>query len=281
VDLPVPSLILDPAYPVTVMASGPWSYWRFESLTGGSTPNEVPGRPPLLAAGPVSLTGKVNENQVAVYKPGEDCQYLAMAGPWEPAPDPGYAVELWFLPDSIDHASLVSMTAPQDTNNHRYFLETGSRNRHTLHKPAAVRFLDRWPSGREGGRNIYSTPHYVPGRWHHLVGQMNRGRMELYLDEEPTYSLPADPVRVIVACQVLFGRLSTVNTKDHELHRLIYSRPFVGRLDEVALYNHPLSIEEIRRHHRLATQRVTVAEPPLTRPAASQSVARGPFTPKE
>ena len=100
----MPSLILDPAYPATVMASGPWSYWRFESLKGGSTPNEVPGRPPLLATGPVSLTGKFDENQVVVYRPGEDCQYLAMDGLWGPAPDPGYAVELWFLPESIDHA---------------------------------------------------------------------------------------------------------------------------------------------------------------------------------
>ena len=86
--------------------------------------------------------------------------------------------------------------------------------------------------------------------------------MELYLDEEPTYSFPADPARVIVACQVLIGRLSTVKDKEHELHRLIYSRPFVGRLDEVALYNRPLSIDEIRQHYRLATQRITVAAPP-------------------
>jgi hypothetical protein len=171
-----------------------------------------------------------------------------MDGLWEPAPDPGYAVELWFLPDSIDHASLVSLTAPQDTNNHRFFLETGSRNRHTLHKPAAVRFLDRWPSARERGRNIYSTPHYVPGRWHHLVGQINRGRMELYLDAEPTYSLPADPVRVIVACQVLFGRLSTVNTKDHELHR--------NRLEEPRARNSPvLSNARFREHTFRSTPR--------------------------
>ena len=262
VDLPAPSLILDPSYPVTVMASGPSSYWRFESLKAGSTPNEVPGQPVLLATGPISLSGKAAENQVVVFKSGEDCQYLAMDGLWGPAPDPGYAVELWFLPDAIDHSALVSMAAPPDTNYHRFFLELGSRNHHTLHRPAAVRFLDRWPAGREGGRNIYSTPHYVPGRWHHLVGQMNRGRMELYLDEVPTYSIPADPARVIVACQVLIGRLSTVKDKDHELHRLIYSRPFVGRLDEVALYNRPLSIEEIRQHYRLATQRITVAAPP-------------------
>jgi hypothetical protein len=262
VDIPAPSLILDRAYPATIMACGPSSYWRFESLKEGSIPNEVPGQPPLLVTGPISLTGKVDENQVVVYKSDEDCQYLAMDGLWGPAPDPGYAVELWFLPGSIDHSALVSMAAPPDTNYHRFILELGSRNHHTLHRPAAVRFLDRWPAGQEGGRNIYSTPHYVPGRWHHLVGQMNRGRMELYLDEEPTYSFPADPARVVVACQLLFGRLSTVKDKSHELHRLIYSRPFVGRLDEVALYNRPLSIEEIRQHHRLATQRVTVAAPP-------------------
>jgi hypothetical protein len=273
-DLPTPSLILDPIYRATIMAARPWSYWRFEVLDAGAIPNEVLGRPPLLATGPVALTGKPEDNQAAVFKSGEDCQYLAMKGLWEPTPDPGYAVELWFLPESIDHSSLVSMPAPQDTNNHRFFLEMGSRNRHTVHTPAAVRFLDRWPPGQEGGHNIYSTPHYVPYRWHHLVGQMNRGRMELYLDGEPTYSQSADPVPSTVACQVLLGRLSTVIAKDHELYRLVYCRPFVGRLDEVALYNHPLSIEEVRRHLRLATQQVRDSNRPLTRTADGQGAAR-------
>ena len=255
-DLPRPSLVLDPSYPSEVLASRPWGYWRFESLEGGAVPDAVPGRPPLLVTGPLSLAGGPNDNRSVVFKSGEDCQYLAMKGLWEPTPDPGYAVELWFLPEAIDHASLVSMPAPQDTNNHRFFLEMGSRNRHTVHTPAAVRFLDRWPPGQEGGHNIYSTPHYVPYRWHHLVGQRNGNRMELFLDGEPTYSSSIDPARATVACQVLLGRLSTVTSKVREDYRLVFSRPFVGRLDEVALYDRPLSIEEIRRHHRLATQRV-------------------------
>jgi hypothetical protein len=31
----------------------------------------------------------------------------------------------------------------------------------------------------------------------------------------------------------------------------VYSRPFVGLIDELALYDRPLSAEEVRRHYEL------------------------------
>jgi hypothetical protein len=34
------------------------------------------------------------------------------------------------------------------------------------------------------------------------------------------------------------------------------SRSFVGRLDELAIYDHPLSAEEVRHHYGLARQKV-------------------------
>ncbi len=157
---------------------------------------------------------------------------------------------LWFLPETIDHSTLVSMTSPKDTNNHLFFLELTSRNRHALHPPASVRFLDRWPPGTSGGYNIFSKSPYVPYRWHHLVGQMNKGRMELFLDGESTFSLPIHLGSSTVPRQFILGRLSTVPKNDW-----LYSRAFAGRMDEVALYDHPLAIDEIRRHHRSAMQR--------------------------
>jgi hypothetical protein len=269
-DLPTPSLALDPGYRDTVLASRPWGYWRFESLERGVTPNEVPGRPPLLATGPIGLSDAPDGNHAAVFRADEDRQYLALEGLWTPNPEPGYAAELWFLPALIDHASLISMPSPADTNFHLFFLEMGSRNRHAVHPPASVRLLDRWPPALGGGHNIYSQRPYVPYRWHHVVGQTNRGRMELYLDGEPVYSLPADLSHPTAPCQVLLGRLSTVPLDKTDDSRWFYGRPFIGQLDEVALYDHPLSAEEVRRHHRAATQRVRGVSSPAAGPLSSR-----------
>jgi hypothetical protein len=256
-DLPMPSLVLDAAYPAAVLDSRPRCYWRFETLQAGAVPNEVPGRPPLLATGPVRLTDAPGANRSAVFRAGEELQYLEMDGHWETPSGPQYAVELWFLPESVDHAALVSMPSPKDTNYHCLILEMSSRNRHGLHTPATVRLLDRWPPSKGGGYNIYSKRPYIPYRWHHVVAQMSGGRMELYLDGEPTYSSRADIAHPTVPCQLILGRLSTIPKGEW-----LYNRAFAGLLDEVALYDHPLSAEEVRRHHRLASQRVPGRDAP-------------------
>ncbi len=253
-DLPVPPLSLDPSYPDAILASDPWSYWRFEasSSEGDSVPNTLAGRPSLRVVGPVRFRSESENNHYAEFPARESAQYLAMDGLWEPPSRPGYAVELWFLPRGIDHSSLISMPAPSDTNFHFFFMETGSRNRHAMHPPATVRLLDRWPPAIGGGYNIYSKRTYTPYRWHHLVGQMNAGRMELYLDGEPTYSLRTDLDHPTIPCQVLLGRLSTLPIREGDNSRWFHGRPFVGLLDEVALYSHPLSLKEIQNHRRLA-----------------------------
>jgi hypothetical protein len=176
-------------------------------------------------------------------------QYLSLDAPWRAARRPGYAVELWFLTEQIGHSALVSMTAPADTNFHQFLLELTSKDRGTLHQPASVRFLHRNPPGTAGGDNLYSHNLYVPYTWHHIVGQMNGDRMELFIDGEPTPPLSVDPDDADEPTQFLLGRLSTVPKYD-----IIWARPLVGRMDEVAVYERPLTIEEIRRHHRLGSR---------------------------
>ena len=80
--------------------------------------------------------------------------------------------------------------------------------------------------------------------------------MGLYLDGVPTSSTGGDLGHPIVPCQVLLGRLSTVPLGERDDSRWFHGRGFAGLLDEVAIHDHGLSIEEIRRHHRSATRRV-------------------------
>jgi hypothetical protein len=250
----IPPLVLDRGYRDAVLRAGPWGYWRFDSLVDDAIPNEIPGRPSMRAEGPVHLSGPVRGNRSAVFDPGATGQHLRVDGPWEPARHPGYAVELWFVSQGISHAALVSLLedSPAVRVDHsselhfKFLLELTSRVRGKLHQPASLRLLHRFPTGYHGGDNLYSNVNYMPYRWHHLVGQLNEDRMELYLDGAPTPPLAVDPAYANRASQVILGRLTTL-AKHHE----DTSRPFVGWMDEVALYDRPLTVEEIRNHHRL------------------------------
>jgi hypothetical protein len=251
-DLVAAPLALDAEYPDAVLASRPSSYWRFESMAGGVTPNTISGRPALRANGPIGLTDASSENRCVVFQAGHPGQYLSMDGLWEPARSPGYAIELWYLSEAISHAALAGLFVPTEGNHIKHLLiaELTAQTRQTFHPPASVRFLHRWPPDSAGGVNVFSREHYVPYRWHHLVAQVRDERMELFLDGALAESLPIDPDHSTQTGQLLLGRLTRV-----PIEHWWWSRPFAGRMDEVALYDHPISAEEIRRHYQLARSR--------------------------
>lgn len=244
--LTAPALTLEAGYPAAILRSRPWGYWRFESLADGAIPNEIPERPPLHATGPIRLAGPPDQNRCVEFRTNQDPQFLTLQGLWHPTWRPGYAVELWCLSEAISHTTLASMVTPADTDHHVFLMELTSRNRLTLHKPASVRFLHRWPPGWEGGDNAYSQDPYVPYRWHHVVSQINGDRMELFVDGKPTSPLSISSEHSELPCQFILGRLTTQPGSGISI-----DRPFVGRMDEVALYERPLTVEEIREHHRL------------------------------
>jgi len=247
-----PGLALDPSYADTVLALRPSSYWRFESTANGEIPNEVKGGAPLVTKGPIRVVPTSADNHSAVFPPGEDTQYLEMKGLWKFERRVGCAIEFWFLSETISHAALASMVTPKDTTHHLALVELTSSHRLTLYRPASVRFLYRWPTGRGGGDNMFSNDIYVPCRWHHVVSQLNGDRMELFMDGNFQSSQPLTPNASAAPCQFLLGRLTTLT--DSKLHHTGFRRPFVGLMDEVALYDRPLTVEEVKGHFRLATQ---------------------------
>jgi hypothetical protein len=260
--LATPPLVLDPSYRAAVMSAQPWGYWRFEVMEGGLVPSEVAGCPPLRASGPVQLADADARaaNRCALFGPEESEQTLRLDGLWEPPSQPGYAVELWVLPERIGHAALVSLidpAPPKDDYKHLFLLELTASDRQSLLPPGEVRFLHRWPPSDSGGDNLFSSRFYVPYRWHHLVAQNNQGRMELYMNGAPAHSIAIGSERATEACRLLVGRLKP----EPRLPGKIHSRPFVGRIDELALYEHPLPAEEIARHYRLGAATGRPAEP--------------------
>jgi len=122
-------------------------------------------------------------------------------------------------------------------------LELMARSRDLFHTPGALRFLHRWPPGASGGTNVFSREIYRPNRWMHVVAQRQPDRMELFVDGALAGTSPLDSTEEITACRVFVGRLV-----QHPKPELGQIRPFYGRMDELALYDHPLGAAEIREH---------------------------------
>lgn len=254
-----PALVLDDAYPAEVLSARPAGYWRFETTARELVPNEVAGGRPLRIHGPIGVApdSATAGNGCARFGPDAPEQYLDTEGLWNLARSPGHAVEFWVLADDIRYATIVGLYPPIETippgqdsrYAHTFLAELISVGRR-LQKPASVRFLHRWPPDIRIEFNVFSGPVYIPHRWHHVVAQKVGPRMELYFDGAPAAPLSLAPDHPDSACHLVVGRRTPdpTDTKDN--------RSFVGRLDELALYDHPLSPEEVARHHHLAVQRV-------------------------
>lgn len=257
-NLTMPSLHLDPAYPAEVLRSRPKGYWRFESLSGGLISNEVASGPSLRVHGPIGVAHGSGGSGHAVFKPGALGQFIDTEEMWELPGDPGHAVEFWVMPDGFNHSSIVGLYPARNLNPpdqssrylHYFLVELTSHNRLSSHKPAAVRFLHRWPIDLKVDDSLSSESIYLPRHWHHVVAQKNGGRLELYFDGELEDSRTLDPDHPTMKCYLVVGRRNPDSSDPGD------SRSFLGRLDEFAIYDHPLSATEVRRHYRLGTVKV-------------------------
>jgi hypothetical protein len=250
-------LELPPGYAAEVLAARPWGYWRFDALADGKVPNRVAGRPALQALGGVAVEKSADGNCWARFRPREPDQGFLMEGEWSPPRVEGYALELWVQadlpsPNAFSQTALVGLIDRRDeeAENHLAYLELTARGRRSPHEPCAVRFLDRWPAATSGGADLFSRRTFVPSLWHHVVGQKSGDTLELYVDGERVGTTPARPEatdppdRKTVPCRLLVGRLK----RKSRLPWTNEVRAFEGRLGELAVYDRPLTLEEIRRH---------------------------------
>jgi hypothetical protein len=257
-DWGLPPLRLDAAYPSAVLKSRPLSYWRFESVTGEHIPNEVPDGPTLRVNGPVRIAREPGTNGHAIFKALASEQFLTTDATWQLTRGSRHAVEFWFLPETISYATLVALYPAVENlpktllRTHMLSVETIAHTTLSLEKPVSVRFLRRWLRDvtlSAEDHSVFSHGIYVPGRWHHVVAQRNGRRMELFFDGVREYATTAEADPPGIFYHLVVGRRTADPTLEED------RRPFVGRLDELAVYDHPLSPEEIQEHFRLGLSR--------------------------
>ncbi|WP_422930540.1 LamG-like jellyroll fold domain-containing protein [Singulisphaera sp. PoT] len=254
----LPSLRLSPSYANSVRKSQPLGYWRFGTITGLGVPNEVLGGPPLRPGGQVRIESDPDSdsnNKHAAFVASAPESYLTTDSPWMLSRGSRHAIEFWFLSESINCASLVGLYPAENnlprTLRYKHFMlvEATAYPTLSLEKPASVRFLRRWLRSVDLAAeddSLFSQRNYVPGRWHHVVAQRNGEQMELYVDGVRDHATTSESDPPGILYHLVVGRRTAEPTQLQE------SRPFVGRMDELALYDHPLSQQEVLSHFRLA-----------------------------
>lgn len=234
-DLRIPPLPLRAGYDQAILKSKPLHYWRGQNIVQGAMTDAGSGARALMLHGGVVPHA---DGSLAFAADGEP-QFLRAEGEWTPPAE--FAVELWFASESFRTSALAVMHAVDDEHRTLSLLQLTRREARNSLRPGRVRFLFRWPPGGRDGVNVYSAPYYKPYQWHHLVCQRSGKVLEMYLDGSLVGETSLEGTEQTTASTLRFGRLfEAANVRD--------SRQFVGRMAEMAVYDHLLSAEEIRAH---------------------------------
>jgi len=153
-------------------------------------------------------------------------EYVLMDGSYQV---PVYTITLWFrVEDGSGQRDIFSAYAPGVQ--HGILLELGG--------DGTLRYLHRYPLGTGGGTNIYTSTTYGDGAWYHAAMVKSVNTIALYINGELVDSVadtskfnPGDTFGVVL------GIL------DHERAP---DRLFPGAMDDVRIYDRPMSQEEIQ-----------------------------------
>jgi hypothetical protein len=243
------ALMVPPTYVEAVMKAGPIGYWRFERSAWPNLPNEMGPKYECRVNGSMGTTAHQNNQAVEFGVTDEDGEIVCRDLFGEALRD-SYSVECWIKPSHYHVGAVISLISDPETPtsviSHGMLLEFGGTglipNALTLHHPGLVRFLHRSPASNEVevGTSCYSASAYTLRKWQHIVAVKDPTHLRLYVngrlagEVEDASQLPSD-------LRLLVGKL-------YPSRRV---RPFIGQLDELAVYDRALEGDEIARHYRL------------------------------
>lgn len=248
-----PPLRLRADYPTAILADRPSQYWRFDELSGRRFANEIPNGIPLLAIGEAAPDEPTDGNRCLALPPANDEeQHGAISEQtWIPR-HANFTLECWAMSRIVRQSSvlgLVTENARTNQDQHGILLELTGQPSPYRHPQRTVRALHRYPVGKSRGVNLFSTNQYLPYSWQHLVLRQSANRLELYVNGTLAGLGSTSAPGKLPPARLILGSLHA--TRDGSSAT---GRPFAGSLDEVAIYDHALTADQIRRHWELGSR---------------------------
>jgi hypothetical protein len=240
--LPITSEYVD-----SVMESKPISYWRFESRLDELIKNEVPAAAALKILGDLRLAGESTNHVMELGRPGSDGYLLSRDALTFPSTS-GYSLEAWLKPSHLHTGTAVLLLADleKDGKERAAFLlqVLGSNHDRSFvgRFPGSIRFLHRNPPGprSDTGTSCFSSSTYSARRWQHVAVTKHESEMRLFIDGALA-ATASDKRPLANNLHVVIGQLG----KSQRL------QPFVGQLDELAIYDRALSQDEISKRLKI------------------------------
>ncbi len=242
-------------YAAAVMRSKPLAYWQFSESVRGEYPNTMSELYPCKTIGDIHLNNNSVNHAVVFPKSALTDSYMYVDGVInELRGTREYAIEAWINPTEFNHSTLFAFLEPTQTwdkdkvGNMVMMLEIlgGNSEVSKRHNRNAFRFVHRNLPSSEGGTEIGTSKPYDLNRWQHLVAVKRENEMVVYLNGQRIGG-KVDNTEVSIAPMLHIGRLhpdfnGKVPVKD-------VRRNFFGEIDEVAIYDRALTLDEIREHY--------------------------------
>jgi hypothetical protein len=241
------ALVLPPGYAAAVKEAAPIAYWRFERDKWPMVPNEMGERFNCHVEGALGVTAYHGNHAVEFGVTDEGGDILCDDMLQDDFQD-SYSIESWIKPSHYHVGAVISLvgdpSVPDGVVPHGFLLEMGGTGLvpTALHHPGRVRFLHRSPASNDSllGTSCYSSDAYTLRKWQHVVAVKDANKMQLYINGVLA-SEGEDSSTMAPGMRLLLGRL-------YPSRRV---RPFIGQLDELAIYNRALKPQEIKRHYHL------------------------------
>jgi hypothetical protein len=241
------ALVVPPSYVAAVKKAAPIAYWRFERDTWPRVPNQMGRRLECHVEGALGIAAYQN-NQAVEFGVTDQGGEIICNDLIEQEINDSYSIEFWIKPSHYHVGAVVSLVGDPETPTgvipHGMLLEMGGTGLipRDVHHPGRVRFLHRSPASNasELGTSCYSNDAYTLRKWQHLVAVKDATRMRLYINGSLAGE-GKDLTKLPAKMRLLMGRLYPSRQV----------RPFIGQLDELAIYGRALEEKEIKNHYQL------------------------------
>ena len=240
-------------YVAAVKQANPLAYWRFNHVQDGHVPNEMGDRFACRIEGPVRWRTYPAGNRSAEFGFSDQSGLLLSDRSFDSELKHGFTVEMWVKPSYVQTGTIISMARfPGDTAE-----MPGQGMLVELQGPATdagavarsqIRFLHRNPPGRDvhTGVSCYSSEPYAPRKWQHVAAVKDTDTIRLYLDGKVT-AKAHEAAETASGLYVLIGQLFSFTSGPNS-----GVRPFVGEIAEVAIYDKPLTADDIAKRIKFA-----------------------------
>lgn len=244
---------VSPQYGAKIAAAQPTAYYRFEDQDAAVVKNEMGPRHALSIEGDGVRIASRDGNGVAEFVLREEAACLTSPEPFDEL-NGDYTVEMWVKPSHFQWGTLAALLERDyddqgEIDRHAMIVELQGANAPPEGIAKSVRFLHRSPPSEErGGTSCFSSAFYRAQAWQHVAAVKRGDQLNLFLNGELVASA-VDATYLPKGLQLVVGQLFSFGTV----------RPFVGHIDELAIYARALTIDEIREH--IATMRSAPVAP--------------------